>query len=134
MSKNIKVDELEDALKKYLDEYGENIEEGVKEATDTITKEAVKEIKKTSPRSKKTRKTPYYKGWTKQAGKQNKGKYTIKIHNKTNYQLTHLLEFGHATRNGKRTKAIPHIRPLEEKYSKLYEEKLTTVIKRRSKE
>ena len=134
MSKNIKVDELEDALKKYLDEYGENIEEGVKEATDTITKEAVKEIKETSPRSKKTRETPYYKGWTKQAGKQNKGKYTVKIHNKTNYQLTHLLEFGHATRNGKRTKAIPHIRPLEEKYSKLYEEKLTTVIKRRSKE
>ena len=134
MSKNIKVDELEDALKKYLDEYGENIEEGVKEATDTITKEAVKEIRKTSPRRKKTRKTPYYKGWTKQVGKQNKGKYTVKIHNKTNYQLTHLLEFGHATRNGKRTKAIPHIRPLEEKYSKLYEEKLTTVIKRRSKE
>jgi hypothetical protein len=133
MSKNIKAEELESTLKQYLNEYQEEIGEDVKETTDNITKEAVKEIKKTSPRRKGTRKNPYYKGWTKQTGKQNKGKYTVKIHNKTNYQLTHLLEFGHATRNGKRTKAIPHIRPLEEKYNKIYEEKLTTVIKRRSK-
>lgn len=132
MSKNIKVNELEGILEKYLNEYEEDIERDVKETTDIITKEAVKEIRKTSPRRKCLRKNPYYKGWTKQVGKQNKGKYTVKIHNKTNYQLTHLLEFGHATRNGKRTKAIPHILPLEEKYSKLYEEKLITVIKRRS--
>ena len=132
MSKSIKTEELESTLKQYLNEYEENIEEDVKETTNTITKEAVKEIKKTSPRRKGSRKNPYYKGWTKQVAKQNKGKYTVKIHNKTNYQLTHLLEFGHATRNGKRTKAIPHVRPLEEKYNKLYEEKLTTVIKRRS--
>lgn len=131
MSKNIKVEELENTINKYLNEYEEDIEETVKETTDTITKEAVKEIKKTSPRGKETREKPYYKGWTRQTGKQRKGKYTVKIHNKTNYQLTHLLEFGHATRNGKRTKAIPHIRPLEEKYNKLYEEKLTTTIKRR---
>lgn len=132
MFKSIKAEELESTLKQYLNEYEENIEENVKETTNAITKEAVKEIKKTSPRRKGSRKNPYYKGWTKKVGKQNKGKYTVKIHNKTNYQLTHLLEFGHATRNGKRTKAIPHVRPLEEKYNKLYEEKLTTVIKRRS--
>lgn len=131
MSNNIKPENLEKVLKEYLQDYVEDITEGVEETTDILTKEAVKELKQTSPRGKGTRKKPYYKGWTRQKGKQNKGRYTVKIHNRTNYQLTHLLEFGHATRNGGRTKAISHIRPLEEKYKKIYEQRITTVIKRR---
>lgn len=120
-------------LNEYLQEYVEDIQESVEETTDTLTKEAVQELKQTSPKGKGTREQPYHKGWTKQKNKKSKGKYTVKIHNKTNYQLTHLLEFGHVTRNGGRTKAIPHIRPLEEKYNKVYEQEITTVIKRRSK-
>ena len=134
MSKITKPEDLQKVLNEYLEDYVEDIQEGVEETTDTLTKEAVQEIKQTSPRGKGSREKPYYKGWTKQKGKTNKGRYTVKIHNKTNYQLTHLLEFDHATRNGdKRTEAQPHIRPLEEKYSKIYEQKITTVIKRRSK-
>ena len=133
MSNTIKPEDLQKALNEYLEDYVEDIQEGVEETTDTLTKEAVQEIKLTSPKGKGTRDKPYHKGWKKQKGKENKGRYTVKIHNATNYQLTHLLEFGHATRNGGRTKAIPHIRPLEDKYRKLYEQKITTVIKRRSK-
>lgn len=133
MSNSIKPEELQEAIDSYLKDYVEDITEDVEEATNDVTKEAVQEIKQTSPKGKGTRDKPYYKGWTRQKGKENKGRYTVKIHNKTNYQLTHLLEFGHVTRNGSRTKAIPHIRPLEEKYKKLYEQKITTVIKRRSK-
>lgn len=133
MSNNIKPEELEKALNDYLNDYVEDISEEVEETTDNITKEAVQEIKQTSPKGKGTRDKPYHRGWTRQKGRENKGKFTVKIHNRTNYQLTHLLEFGHVTRNGGRTKAIPHIRPLEEKYKKLYEQKIITVIKRRSK-
>lgn len=133
MSKTIKAEELQKVVMEALTEYKEDIEEDVKDTTDTLTKEAVTELKQTSPRGHGTRKNPYYKGWSRQKGKENRGKYTIKIHNRTNYQLTHLLEFGHATRNGKTTRAIPHIRPLEEKYNKLYEQSITIVIKRRSK-
>lgn len=133
MSNTIKPEDLQKSIAEYLEDYVEDIQEDVEETTNSLTKEAVNELKQTSPRRQGTRQNPYYKGWTKQIGKTNRGRYTVKIHNKTNYQLTHLLEFGHATRNGGRTKAIPHIRPLEEKYNKLYEQRITTVIKRRSK-
>ena len=92
MSNKIKAEDLEKVLKKYLENYVEDITEDVENVTDSITKEAVEDLKQSSPRGKGSRENPYYKGWTKQKGKLNKGKYTIKIHNKTNYQLTHLLE------------------------------------------
>lgn len=133
MSKTTKPEDLQKVLSDYLENYVEDITEDVEDTTDTLTKEAVQELKQTSPKGQGSRNKPYYKGWTRQKGKENRGRYTVKIHNKTNYQLTHLLEFGHATKNGGRTKAIPHIRPLEQKYNKLYEKRITIVIKRRSK-
>lgn len=133
MSKTIKSEDLKDTIMDYLKNYVEDIEDDVVDVTDKITKEAVKELKQNSPKRKESREKPYYAGWTRQKGKINyqSHRYTIKIHNKTNYQLTHLLEFSHATRNGGRTKAIPHIRPIEEKYKKLYEQEIVTTIRRR---
>ena len=127
MSKTIKPENLTKTLKNYLENYVEDISEVVEETSTQIGKEARDELKQTSP--KKTGR--YAKGWTIKKDKKKKNYYAIKIHNKTDYQLTHLLEFGHATRNGGRTKAISHIRPLEEKYKKIYEQRITTVIKRR---
>lgn len=66
----------------------------------------------------------YAKGWKLKKDKLGKKRYSIKIHNKTDYQLTHLLEFGHATKNGKRTKAQAHVRPIEKKYSEKFEQEL----------
>ena len=134
MSKSIKIDELQGVIKDYLENYIEDIEEDVKETTDQLSKEAVKELKKESPRRKldKKRKNPYYKVLS--TKKQSKGrKYTMTLNNRTNNQLTHFLEYGHATRNGGQTEAIPHIKPIEEKYNKLYEEKIEKAIKRRPK-
>ena len=65
--------------------------------------------------------------------KKRTGVYHKVIWNRTNYQLTHLLEFGHATRNGGRTRAIPHIRPVEEKYNVEFVDKLEKKIRRTSK-
>ena len=128
----IKPEELQTALMKQLMNYKEDIDEEVIETTDTITKEAIQELKETSPKGKGTRDKPYYRGWSPKVNKRQE-RYTKVIWNKTNYQLTHLLEFGHATRNGGRTRAFPHIRPVEEKYSTKFMERLLRKIRRVSK-
>lgn len=69
MAKSIKADELENEIMNYLKDFVEDIEDGVKETTNDITKQAVEELKSTSPRGKGTRKNPYYKGWTRQKSK-----------------------------------------------------------------
>lgn len=120
MSKTIKADVLTKEIAKALEDYEDDISEAVEEVSNKIGKEAVEEIKQKSPKKRGN----YTKGWSLKKDKLGKNKYSVKIHNKTDYQLTHLLEFGHATRNGGRTKAIPHIRPVEQKYVKEYEQEL----------
>lgn len=134
MSNTIKPEELQKDLQEYLENYLEDIQDDVKDVTNTITKEAKTELVQTSPKSKTARNTKYYKGWAIKNGTKNRNnRYTRVIWNKTNYQLTHLLEFGHATRNGGRTMAIPHIRPVEEKYGIKFTDLLEKRIRRSSK-
>ena len=135
MSKAIKPENLEKKLQEYLTQCKEDIDEEVVETTNTVIKEAKQELIQTSPRSGIARKTKYYKGWAiKNGGRTRKKHYYGKtIWNRTNYQLTHLLEFGHATRNGGRTQAQPHIRKVEEKYGTKFADLLENKIRRRSR-
>lgn len=114
---NIKSSELSKVIMNYLENYKEDVDDEVAEVTDQVTKEAREELIRTSPRGKGNRKTPYYRGWTVKLGTRGKSKYQKVIWNKTNYQLTHLLEFGHVKRNGSGwVAARPHIRQVEQKY------------------
>ena len=136
MSNNIKPEELKKVIRDYLDEYIEDINDDVKETTNVVIKDARDELIKTSPRSGIARNTKYYKGWSiKTGGKTRKRKYYSKVvWNKTNYQLTHLLEFGHHKRDGTGwVEAKPHIQKVEEKYKLKFADLLEKKIKRRSK-
>ena len=88
-----------------------------------ITELTCEEIKNESPKSNRKSGGAYASSWVK-----SKEKGKIKIHNKKHYRLTHLLERGHAKRNGGRTKAMPHIEPVEqfviETFPKKLEERL----------
>ena len=130
---NIKPEELSKVVMDYLKDYKEDIDEEVVEVVDEVTRKAKDELKQTSPRGQGSRTNPYYKGWAVKLSKKRKDVYHKVIWNRTNYQLTHLLEFGHATRNGGRTRAIPHIRPVEEKYNVEFVDKLEKKIRRTSK-
>ena len=125
MSKAIDANLLSKELSKALENYADDISAEVEEVANKVGKEAVNELEQTSPRGERKE---YCKGWRLKKDKKGKNIYTIKIHNKTDYQLTHLLEFGHATKNGGRTKAQPHIRPVEKKYSEEFERELKQKI------
>lgn len=138
MSNHIKFDQLSKELHKYLTEYNEDINEEVRSTATNIAREALGEVKAKSPVSKKDvwlrghekhAAGSYQKGWT-ISTQTSHDKYVKKIWNKTDYRLTHLLEFGHATRNGGRTTPIPHIRGTEKKYLEKFEKQLEQEIKK----
>lgn len=101
--------EILDALSKYSND----VVNRVNVTAEKCANELRKELKNTSP--KKT--GDYAKGWrVKKAdySKYDLGRYVI--HNATDYQLTHLLEYGHAINGGtQRVKAYPHIEKAKEK-------------------
>ena len=120
MSRTVKADKLADAVNEILKAYGDHVTEGMKEAVKKIADEAKRETRNASP--KRTGK--YRKGWAVKDTSTRLSAEAI-VHNRTSYQLTHLLEKGHALRRGGRTighvKAFPHIGPAEERAVKNFE-------------
>lgn len=101
-------------MDKILDSYSREVQEATNKANDSVAKESASKLRDTSPR--KT--GDYAKGWKVKKERGRDGLQTVTVHNKTNYQLTHLLENGHVVRNKKgtygRTRPIKHIAPVEE--------------------
>lgn len=122
MSTKISGDELESVIGDYLTEYTQEVKDKVKKLTEEVSEEAIEELKSTSP--KKSGK--YARAW-----KCKKEGNKIIIHN-TKGQLTHLLERGHALWQGGRTRAFPHIKPVEQKTIKKYEEGVKKAIEESS--
>lgn len=121
MSKSISGEMLSKEIMKALEGYADDISDIVEKDTNEIGKEAVNKLKQTSPKGATGN---YANGWRLKKEKKGKNVYTAKVHNKTDYQLTHILEYGHTTADGGHTEAQPHIRKVEEEYSKKFEDKL----------
>lgn len=120
----INVDKLAAELTQGLSEYSQEIADEIKKAADEVTVEAVRELKNTSP----VQTGSYAAGWKKKTTYESKSSKRNTVYNKTDYQLTHLLEKGHASRNGGRVAAKVHIQPVEEKTMAAFEEKVKGAI------
>ncbi|MFD2442931.1 HK97 gp10 family phage protein [Bacillus sp. CGMCC 1.16607] len=116
----VKIDNLANEITKQLELYTDFVKEEVEKAQDEISNETVKELREKSPE----RTGDYRKGWRR---KKTKNGYVI--HNATNYRLTHLLEHGHAKASGGRVPAKVHIRPIEEKKTKDFLDRVERAIK-----
>lgn len=101
-----------------LNQYKGACDENADEAIKYTAKEAVQELKNANPSGsgKYGSWKEYNKGWavmqTKSDARDHKN---ATVHNKDHYQLTHLLERGHAMVQGGRSRAFPHIAPVAEK-------------------
>lgn len=112
---------LANEIAKALTEYTDEVEKGIEQEKKDKGKKAIQLLKERSPKGKTNK---YAKGWT-ESNIDNKEV----IYNKSKPQLTHLLEYGHAKRNGGRVAGKPHIRPVEEQINSEFAEGVKKVIK-----
>lgn len=124
---------LAKTINEELQAIGVAVDDDMQQVFDEVGKEAAKKLKETSPVNEKSKhKGRYAKGWTYEKGKRYRGKAVGVVRNKTDPQLTHLLEYGHPlVRNGKvvgNVDAIEHIRPVAEWCSDEIEKRLSKKI------
>ena len=107
----ISVDQLADAVNDALEEYSKLADETMRKAVTDAGKTVRNSIKERAP----VKSGKYAKSWSVKNTKMNAHVLEVTVYSRNRYQLAHLLEHGHAKRNGGRTKAIPHIEPAEQK-------------------
>ena len=110
MGKKIQIEELADAVNEQLKEYSKLSAEVVKTAVTKAGNSVKKEIGANAPRQSGR----YAKSWRTKKTKETSTELEVTVYSPTRYMLAHLLEHGHAKRNGGRTRAFPHIAPAEE--------------------
>lgn len=125
MSKKVKPENLAAAISEAVREYTAEVTAGVKKDVRDVAKECRNEIKEKSP----VLTGDYKKGWSERTAYETADELRITVYNRTDYQLTHLLENGHAKVNGGRVAGHPHIRPAEENAEKELERRVKVTVK-----
>lgn len=112
---NVEVDRLTQEVNRVLGEFSQDVDEAVQKATEEVGTLAVFRLRNSSP-VRAGGSAAYARGWKLKKTTGNKHYYKVVVHN-TQYQLTHLLEYGHdIVRSGKvvgHANAQPHIAEVE---------------------
>ncbi len=109
MGKKVTVNQLAEAVNERLEEYNKLSAEVVKSAVTKAGKSVRKDIGENAPRKSGR----YAKSWRTKRTKETSTELQVTVYSPTRYMLAHLLEHGHAKRNGGRTQKIPHIAPAQ---------------------
>ncbi|QRG66934.1 HK97 gp10 family phage protein [Brevibacillus choshinensis] len=118
---DISLDQLAAEITRVVREYTEDVSEAVEKKVGEVADKVLAEVAVSAPK-----RTGGYAQGFKVTKQDSGGKARRVIWNKKDYRRVHLLEFGHAKRNGGRVQAIPHLRPAYDKHA----DGLTDDIKR----
>lgn len=121
---NVSLDNLANEITKAIQEYTEDVSEAIEAKVDEVADKVRAEASTLAP--KRTGK--YARGF-KVTKDGNSGRVRRIIWNKKHYMLVHLLEFGHALRNGGRARAFPHMQPAYEKHGAELPDHIKRIIK-----
>ena len=125
MGTTIRPDQLASEVMKGLEEYKDLAVDVMKKEIQNTGKIVKQQISQTAP--KKSGRDA--KSWAVKKVKETSNSLDVVVHSKDRYQLTHLLENGHAKRGGGRVRAIPHIGPAEETGIRELEERIERALK-----
>ena len=126
---NVKPDQLDQAIRESLETYNANISRAVNESLKDVADKTAETLKKGGSYKERTGKyTPDWSVTARSTASSLQGE-EYSVHNRKHYQLTHLLEKGHVTRNGSRTKAYQHILPAEQAAQELAVEAVEQAVK-----
>jgi hypothetical protein len=110
MSNKVSVSELASAIEEELNNYKDLAADSLKKAVKNAGTTAKQDINSSAP----VRTGKYAKSWRSKVTKEDSASIEVTVYSPSRYMLAHLLENGHALRNGGRVRAIPHIAPAEE--------------------
>lgn len=107
--KKVTVNQMADAIMEELDHYRKTSIDDVKDAVRKGGKIVKDDINSSAP----VRTGKYAKSWRSRVTAEDASSIEVTVYSPSRYMLAHLLEHGHAKRNGGRVRAIPHIGPAE---------------------
>ena len=121
--------ELNNIVSEMLTEYSEELQEKADKVTEKVAQDFAEKLQNVTPRSDEG--TVHMADTVKVTTKQEKSlgkKVKARFVHYGKWQISHLLEFGWTSKNGKRIDRKPFVRPLfdqnKDKYTKMYKEEL----------
>lgn len=128
MSKTIGVEELGEAIAKELTIYGQNVIDGIKDEAKRSIKQLVKDTKATAPVGNRQKHYRDSITSTKTMETDRAVEYVWYVKG-SDYRLSHLLEKGHALRDGGRTEGTHFIQNATDPILEKYLESVEDIIK-----